>query len=332
MRSANQASPAELMRIGNAGKRFAASGFNPKVLRTLDLLQKDEWKALDDSVVKVARSVITGIADLRSHNLVRDLGTLGVLIDEYERVTEVSAAEQNMTGIAPGQKDLPGYDIIGVPIPVTFKDFQVNIRTLEASRQRGVAMDTVTAELSARQVSLTLDEMVFNGSVVQVGSGVVYGYTNHPDRITGTLTDAWTDAVNRDIMTDVLAMLSAAEAINYRGPFTLYVPTSYMSVLREDYSTLKGDRTFLERILAIPEITEVKGTPSLQGTDLSGDEVLLVQMTSDVVDLSIGQDIVTVEWDTSGGLVTDFKVMAAMAPRVKSSSSSQTGVVHYTKA
>ena len=97
MRSANQASPAELMRIGNAGKRFAASGFNPKVLRTLDLLQKDEWKALDDSVVKVARSVITGIADLRSHNLVRDLGTLGVLIDEYERVTEASAAEQNMT-------------------------------------------------------------------------------------------------------------------------------------------------------------------------------------------------------------------------------------------
>lgn len=315
---------AQLVAIGNAGKRFAKAGFNPKVLRTLGLLQKDEWKALDDAVVRVARTQLFAIADLRAANLTRNLGSLGVMLDEYEKVSEIDAAEQNMTGISSGQRDLPEYTLASVPIPVTFRDFQVNIRVLEASRTRGGAMDTVTAEMSTRRVAEKLDDMVFNGSTIQVDGAVIQGYTTHPDRTTGSLTAVWTNSGTRDIMTDVLAMASDLEAINYRGSYILYVPVNYMSVLREDYSTTKGDRTFLERILAIEPISAVKSSPSLT------DEVLLVQMTSDVVDLSVGQDIVTVEWDSVGGLVTDFKIMAAMVPRVKSSAVSQTGIAHYT--
>ena len=146
--------------------------------------------------------------------------------------------------------------------------------------------------------------------------------------MTGTLTDTagegWLPSAARDVIADALAMISALEGINYRGPYNLYVPVNYMSALRDDYSTVKGDRTFIERLLAIEPLQAIKGTPSLT------DEVVMVQMTSDVIDLSIGQDIVTVEWDSMGGLVTDFKIMAAIVPRVKSSAINESGIAHFS--
>lgn len=325
---ASTKSLAQLAGIGSAGKRFAASGFNVKVLRTLDLLRKDEWIRVDEAVVRVARSNLGAVTDLRNAGLVRNLGSIGVMLDQFEKVTEIDEAEQNMTGIAPGQRDLPEYTLATVPIPVTFRDFQVNIRVLEASRTRGAAMDTVTAEMCTRRVTEKLDDMVFNGSVIQVDGATILGYTTHGDRVTGTLTDSagegWLPSAARNIIGDVVAMISSLEAINYRGPYILYVPVNYKSELREDYSTAKGDRTFEERILAIEEIQKVSSTVSLTA------EVVLVQMTSDVVDLSVGQDITTVEWDEMGGLVSNFKIMAAMAPRVKSSAIDETGIAHFS--
>lgn len=320
---ASTRSLAQLSSIGSAGKRFAASGFNVKVLRTLDLLRKDEWIRVDEAVVRVARTQLGAITDLRNAGLIRNLGSIGVMLDQFEKVTEVDVAEQNMTGIAPGQRDLPEYTLATVPIPVTFRDFQVNIRTLEASRTRGAAMDTVTAEMCTRRVTEKLDDMVFNGSEIQVDGAVIFGYTTHPDRTTGTLGAAWT-VDSTVIIADVVAMVSALEAINYRGPYVLYVPVDYKSVLREDYSVAKGDRTFEERILAIEEITAINSSVSLTA------EVVLVQMTSDVVDLSVGQDITTVEWDEMGGLVSNFKIMTALAPRVKSSAIAENGVAHFS--
>jgi len=313
----------QLSSIGSAGKRLAASGFNVKVLRTLDLLRKDEWIRVDEAVVRVARSQLGAITDLRNAGLVRNLGSIGVMLDQFEKVTEVDVAEQNMTGIAPGQRDLPEYTLATVPIPVTFRDFQVNIRVLEASRTRGAAMDTVTAEMCTRRVTEKLDDMVFNGSTIQVDGATILGYTTHTDRTTGSIGTAWTTATT-SIIADVVAMISALEAKNYRGPYILYVPVDYKSELRNDYSTAKGDRTFEERILAIEEIQAVNSTTSLTA------EIVLVQMTSDVVDLSVGQDITTVEWDEMGGLVSNFKIMAALAPRVKSSAIGENGVAHFS--
>ncbi len=311
--------------INSPGKRFMASGWNTKVLRLNDLLRKDEWIALDEAVVRVATTQLSAVADLRAAGLVRNLGSIGVLIDEYEKVTDIDEAEQSMTGIAPGQRDLPGYSLAQVPVPITFRDFQVNFRFLESSRRRGASIDTVTAELCTRRVAEKLDDMVFNGSTIQIDGAVVLGYTTTPDAQTGTLGSPWTTATTT-VIDDVLAMIGALTVINYRGPYALYVPVSYMTVLQNDYSTQKGDRTFIERILAIQQITMIQSTSSLTT------KVVLVQLTSDVVDLSVGQDIVTVEWDDMGGLVSNFKIMAAIVPRVKSSAVNQTGIAVYSEA
>ena len=126
------------------------------------------------------------------------------------------------------------------------------------------------------------------------------------------------------MVADVIAMIGDAEAANYFGPFVLYVNTATMTFFREDFKT-NSDKTVLERMLEIDVLSAVRASGRM-----TAPEVLLVQLTSDVVDLPVGQDITTVEWDTKGGLQMHFKVMAAMAPRMKSDANGNTGIVHYT--
>ncbi len=305
--------------------RLLANGLDVNAaLRTNDLLRKQEWEQLDEALVRVARARLNGIADLRSAGLTRTLRGLGVLIDQFEQVSEFDAATQSMDVITPPTEDTAEFNLVSVPIPITHKGFRISLRQLEASRTIGQPLDTTNVELATRQVVEVLESMLFVGSGVIIGGGEVFGYTNQPDRNTGTLTAAWTNAALRDIIADVIDMIAALEADGYFGPYMLYVPQDYWSELREDYKA-DSERTFMERILAISEISAVKVTDALPA-----DNVVLVQMTRDVVDLSIGQDITTVEWESMGGLLGRWIVMAAMAPRVKSDFEGKSGVAHFT--
>lgn len=308
---------------GSSAQKLLAANMDPAVLRSNRLLRKDEWIALDEAIVRVTETRLRAIADLRSAGLVRPLGGLGTLLDQFEKVSNVDPAEQSMSGTTRATKDLPEYSLASVPIPITFKDFDINIRMLEASRNRGAPADTVAGEMSARRVAEKLDDMVFNGSSVVVDGNNVYGYTTHPDRITGNLSDGWQDGGTEDPLQDVLDIITALEAKDYYGPFVVYVPVDYNAKLREDQKA-ESDKTLRQRILEIDAIQDIRST-----SDLS-DEVVVIQMTRDVVDLSVAQDIVTVEWDHMGGLVQSFKVMAAMAPRVKDTAEDDCGVAHYS--
>lgn len=311
---------------GAAGRILMNNGWrlNSKEFRGNDLLRKDEWKELDDVVVKTVRRELGAVQDLVDSGLVRTLGGLGVLMDEYERQSDITEAEQSMSGVTAGQQDQAAWELSSVPVPITFKDFSINLRQLEASRMRGAAIDTTNADLCSRRVSEKLEDTLFNGSAVAIGGNQIVGYTTNSSRITGSLTAAWTNASTRDIVQDVVDMIADAEAANFRGPFRLYCPVAYHSVLREDYNDAKGDRTYRERLLAIENLVGIRGTTSLTG------EVVLVQMTRDVVDLSIAQDILTVNWPTNGGLTENFKVMGAMVGRVKVPYTGSTGIVHYS--
>lgn len=296
-------------------------------LRVNSLLRKDEWEALDTALRRVARGRLNAVADLDNAGLVRNLGGLGVLVDQFESSSDMSEADISLGGDVPGEEDAVDFKLASVPIPITHKDFRLNIRHLEASRRIGQPLDTTGIEVATRKVRDGLEDLVLNGSTaINVNGNDIKGYRTAPDRVTGTLTAAWTDSANRDIIADVIAMIADAESVNHFGPYNLYVSTAYFAELRDDYSANKGDRTFLERLQAIPEINAVKPADRLPNAD----DVLLVQMSRDNVDLSIGQRIAVVEWSTMGGMVSKFRVMAAMAPRIKPDYAGNLGVVHYT--
>lgn len=108
------------------------------------------------------------------------------------------------------------------------------------------------------------------------------------------------------------------------GPFQMYVPSAVFTHMGDDFKA-NSDRTIMERLLAIPGISGIKETK-----DLTASNILLVQMTSDVVDMVDGMQPTTVEWESEGGMITNFKVMAIMVPRLKFDYVNQSGIVHYS--
>ena len=96
-------------------------------------------------------------------------------------------------------------------------------------------------------------------------------------------------------------MVNAAYQQHYRGPFILYVNNKYWTALQDDYKA-ESDRPILERIRAIAEIQDVKPSSSL-----ANNEVVMVQLTSNVVQLGVAQDIDTVEWEMLGRVGAAFQ-------------------------
>lgn len=326
---ATQTSGAQFL-SGRPAQVLAANNWNVSALRTNSLLQKDEWVRLDQEVIEVARQRLGVVNTLRQYGLVFPAGNLGVLSVEWERLSDFTEANQDMGLETRGERDRPTWDLQSIPIPITHKEFEVNIRHLEASRQRGAALDTTAGALAGMVVAEKLEDTVLNGSNVQIGGSRAYGFRNFTDRQQGSLTGDWTDSDDstgvsgEEIVQDVLAMITKLEGVHYYGPYEMLVGTAYNARLRDDFKDF-SDKTIRDRLLEID---------SLQGITVSAkipkDEVILFQTTRNVVDLAVIQDIVTVEWAEMGGFIQQFVVFAAMAPRMKSDRKGQSGIAHFT--
>jgi uncharacterized linocin/CFP29 family protein len=316
---------------GTVAQRLLASNFDINGLRTLDVLRKDEWIQFDQVVVEVARERLRGVADLLSaglrFNILNGLGTTQV---QWETVSDMTEADVSMSGVTEGEEDRVVYSLKTLPLPIVHKDFHINIRALEASRRLGESLDTTMAALASRLVAEKIEEILFDGHAITVSGQNIEGYTNATNRNTGSLTRDWatsTEANRNDIVSNVITMIGAAAADNMFGPYVLYVPLDYWNELQEDYKE-ESDRTTLERLLAIDGLSGINVSQRLDGAG-SG-EVVLVQMTRDVVDMVVGLLPTTVQWEVQGGMRVNFKVMAIMVPRMKSDAASQSGIVHYS--
>jgi len=243
-------------------------------------------------------------------------------------MSDIDGASFSMDGVTRGDNDRPEFDINYLPLPIVHKDFQINARVLQASRTTGAPLDTTMAELAARKVAEALEDLLFNGTGgMTYGGGTIYGYKNFTYRNTYSLTGNWDDdsAVSgTDILNDVRGMKQAALNDRYYGPYTLYIPNNFETRLDDDFKA-NSDKTIRQRILEIEGINSVKVSDSL-----TADNVLLVQMTSDVVRLVNGLGITTVEWDSEGGMVHHYKVMAIKVPQLRADQSDRTGIVHAT--
>ncbi|WP_373084950.1 major capsid protein, partial [Zhongshania sp.] len=311
--------------VGKNGQPFINVG-GKAVPVTNALLQKDEWIAYDSAVRQVATIRLNAVNDLRNAGLIFNAGDLGSTIAEWDSASDMTAAEINMAGVTMSEKDSQAFTLSGVPIPVIRKDFQVNVRRLLASRRMGQGVDVTGAQTATRLVAERSEDMLFNGVSITTGGYTVYGYTNHPDRATGSVTD-WSlgGTTGKTVVDEVLAMIEALEAKKHYGPYMLYVPGNFWPKLKTDYSDNKGDNTIYDRIRAISQIIDVKVSDQL-----ADNNVVLVQMTSDVIDLAVAQDVMSVQWERGDGMQTNFAVLAAWAPRIKPDYNGELGIAHYS--
>jgi len=289
-------------------------------------LRKDEWKRYDTAVVQVARDRLVGVADLRSRGLVFSLGgNMGFTVLEYEDISDMEAAQLSMSGITRGDRDRVEYTIKYLPLPIIHKDFGVNARVLAASRMTGRPLDTTMAEVAARKVAEKLETILFQGSSTYTfGGGTIYGYQDFPSRNTVSLAVNWdaSAATGTLIVDDVRAMKQASIDAKHFGPFVLYVPTNYDTVLDDDHKA-ESTKTIRKRILEIDGIQDVKVADYL-----SDDNVVLVEMSAQTVRMVDAVPINTVQWDTEGGMRHNFKVLTISVPQLRADQAGNSGITH----
>lgn len=304
---------------------------NGAAMATNATLRKDEWETVDARVNDVMRERLTIADDLRGLGLVTPI-SIGTILRVTERISDFDAAEISFDGDTAPQKDRPAYSRNVVPVPVISKDFSVNWRQLEASRRRGDPLDVTSAGIATRKVRDKLQGLITNGYTGGPGPGdnpaggtSIPGLTSAAKRLIVSLYHPW-DESGADVIGDVLRMLETAYASNLFGPFYLYVPKNFWAILQQDYSPLKVSSTFMARILAFNEIKAVRPLDAL-----ADDNVVMVQMTEDVMDLSEAQVVTTVQWEKTP-FVTQFRVLTIAAPHIKdietSLGTSINGIIH----
>jgi uncharacterized linocin/CFP29 family protein len=297
-----------------------ASGFNAEGFVGNATLRKDEWEMIDTRVNEVMRERLTIVDDCRARGMVTPVG-LGTILRVTERLEEFGEAGVSYDGDTAPQRDRPSFQRDTVPVPVIAKDFQINWRQLEASRTRGDPLDLTAAAAATRRVRDKLQDLFVNGYGQGPDSNTIPGVTTAASRQEVSLATDW-DASGAEIIEDTIRMLEAAYAVNLFGPFYIYVPKNYWAVLQEDYSTAKGEKTYMQRILAFEDIAAVRPLDTL-----SDDNVVMIQMTEDVMDLSEAQSVTTVQWEKNP-FVTNFRVLAVAGPHIKSMETADGTTIH----
>lgn len=294
------------------------------------LLRYDEWKDVDQSVITAAAARLVGIADLRSRGLEYNLGSIGVTISLWQTQGELTEADISMDTLTRGEKDRPEYNQQSVPVPIVHKDFGFSLRTLEASRRNGTGLDVTTAELAGRTVAETSEKMLFLGANVRVEGSTIYGYLTHPARVTVDMTTPWSSptTTGKDIQNEFSEALAALRENKKYGPYVVYVSPNLETKLDDDYNPGTSDtRTVRGRLL------ENNRVESIQVADFVPDNnVVIVQLTRDVVDLAIGMDLSTVQWQLMGGMGEEFRTMAVWVQRIKADANNPTGIAHIRPA
>lgn len=315
---------------GSVAARLLESDFNPHVLRPNDVLRNREWILVDQKVTEIYTQRLTAVADLINAGLVTNVeNPLGTTVVEFERQSDMSDAEVNMSGISEGEQDRPAYSLDSVALPIIHKDFSFNIRALNSSRKLGIPLDTTAATIATRKVAEKAEDMIFvgDGYITETGratTGHIYGYTTHPGRHTGGFgtNGAWDQVAKTgsDILADVLTILTALRADRRYGPFWVYVAPQFESKLDDDFKAL-STITIRDRLLAIDAITNIRVADRMPAST-----VVVVDAAEDTVDLMLGFMPMTVQWETEGGMKVNFKVMSIMAPRIKTDFQGRCGI------
>lgn len=294
-------------------------------------LRKDEWEELDRAIVQAAVQPLVIVEALRSRGLTRTLGGIGTMIAQYNQASEMTAANISLRGHASGEKDLVDFSLVGVPVPIIFKEFEIDTRYLESSRRLGDSIDVANGAAAARVVAEKIEDLAINGDTsINLNGSTIYGLTTHPNRNTDTATNYgggdWGTVTN--VLPTIAGMVAAAQGDGYYGPYGVFVSNTQYNQASLVYFTDGSNSTPRTRIMGMPQIEFF--LPSAQ---LADGVVVLVQLTRDVIELAFVEaywPITNLEWTSGDSMLNMFKVLSVYVPMVKSAFAGKSGIVHAT--
>lgn len=302
--------------------------------------------ALDQAVVEVGLQRLTFVADIIAAGLTYTLGDpLSVTQLEWNSVNKVGAAQRTMTPSARGENKLPIITPNRLPIYLTTDKFELDIRTLKMSQRIGMPLDTALVRQCTRAVNEAIEDAAINGTTTLDGQELkVAGYNapgilNAPNAETQNLTAAaWTTVpVGSTVFSETQQMIKKLKDNKKFGPYRMYVGTQVGDALDADYNSGSANPiTIRQRLLQIDGLQAVRVAdmmPAGNGASPSiGNKVAVVQMTSDVVDIVVGQPPTVIPWTSLDGFTIHNLIMAIMIPRVRSDYDGNSGICIGTTA
>lgn len=317
------------MTVFKGGDKTNTANYSAVPIQANGLLRRDEWKTLDETVLKISEERLTGVNVLKERGLIYNIGNgMGSTVFEYHDMSDAMEASLTMDGITKSNNDRVKYTTNYLPLPIIHSDYQINARVLASSRNMGMPLDTTYAERATRKVLEKLEDMFFTSTSYTYGGGTIYGYLNHPNRNEYTIT-AWDASAKTaaQIKDDVLGMKQASIDAYHFGPWVLHIPTAYETVLDDDFDTQTPGTTIRERLLKIKGIDDIVVVDSM-----TADNIALVEMRPETVRLVNGMGVQNVQWDTQGGMTTKYKVMTIQVPQIRADQNGNSGIVHGSTA
>lgn len=326
-------------------------------------LRKEQWIELDRQVVKAYRARLRAWADLMASNSRGGFNAMAKMTIEYEAMSDPGIAVVDFDALTEGRTDAPLFQLRSMPLPIIHSDFHFSSRRLAISGNNGAEpLDTVMAEACARRIGEKVETMTIGTAAgpsygyVSAGptrhdattGSQVYGYLTYPYRLTKTNITAPTTAGWHPniLVNEILTCLELLAANNLFGPFMVYNSTDWDKYLDNDYyilvtsgaANMSPSSTLRDRIRKIDKIQDVRRldfmTPAaIAASNIVGTNpftLLFVQQTSDVAQAVNGMDITTVQWETSGGLRQNFKIMCIQVPLIKADYAGRCGILQAT--
>ncbi len=296
----------------------------PSELRTNDTLRKDEWKAYDTALVEEGVIRLRAVADLIAAGLTIPVtNAMGKTLFQWEKMYDMNAAEVSLSGISRTEDDRVEFELGNLPLPITHKDFNLNLRTLAASRTTGEPLDTTQARIAGRLVAEQIESMLFVGGKT-FGGNTIYGFLTQPNVNPVDFTDnyAWDHAskTGETILADVLAAIKALEGDRFYGPYKMYIPSAYSTVIEKDFKAA-SDKSIRQRLSEIDRLQSIG-----VADQLTADNVVLFQATKDVAAMVEGEPLQTVQWDIEGGFKIKFKAFTIQVPLIRADAQGRSGV------
>lgn len=322
-------------RAKNGKSYVTINGRNIPVRNASYTLTKEQWKAMDQRLVTVARPQLRVWSDLVGAGLTYTVPDgMGTILLQEQTITDGGKAIISMDPAVDSERDRPTFDTRSFPLPVIHGDVSFSMRQLAVSRRPGLAglaapLDTTMLEQVTRRITEKVELLTIGGSgqTFSYGGSSIYGLTTKPQRITNTMTlptdPSWTPALFVD---EILDMIEDLQALNFNGPYGMYFSPNWAKYINGDYASTYGGETLGSRLDKIEDISFRRKIRY----GLSGYQVILFQLTPDVIRAVTGMRLQTIQWFSKGGLGWHAKVMAIMAPQLRTNADNEIGVNHGT--
>ena len=319
-------------------------------------LTRDEWKQYDDTILKAFQSDLTFVKGLKAAGLTYNLpNPLGKTILEHQNMSNAIQAKISMDANVQDSGDTPEIGTGSIPIPIISSGFNIDLRTLASSRNSQVPLDTTNQEFAARANAVFLENQTlfgnggiteaekltlnFSSSAVRLanrytfGTQSIDGVFTSEDAVEYQLGYDWLLAATtgKQIVQDVINMKQELAEQGYGGDAKLSLPSYLSARLSEDYKSAESSSvmTILNRIEMIQGITVdfVESLGRITAADTQYINVCMIAMRTDVIRIIDGFDSMLVQWDSQGGMNTNYRILTIQVPQIRTRQAGDCGIV-----